>query len=233
MAAELCLAQPSGTTRRSSDAAGPISLVLGDDQRAVRQRMRLLLESEIDVEVIAEAEDMVTTIWQVKKHLPRVLVLDLRMPDGSSIAVIRRLRREAPDTEIVVSTMEDNPQFARQAIQAGAVGFVIKDRADSQLAAAVRCAARGEEYLSPRLEAQLDALRRAVDGDGLSAREVEVLRLIALGLTSAEISQRLHLSRRTIEAHRRRIHRKLGLGKRSELVAYALTRHLLGEPPAA
>jgi two-component system, NarL family, response regulator NreC len=211
----------------------PIRLVLADDHRAVRRSMRLLLESELDVHVIAEAEDVVTAVRHVTTHKPHVLLLDLRMPNGSSVEVIRRVRHEAPATEIVIATMDDSPQFARQAIDAGAIGFVIKDSADTELAAAIRCAARGEEYISPRVKAQLDALRRGVDVDDLSPREVEVLRLIALGLTSGEISHRLHLSRRTVEAHRRRIHRKLGLGKRSQLVSYALTHHLISEPPAA
>jgi len=123
----------------------------------------------------------------------------------------------------------DSPVFAQQAIDAGAVGYVLKDHPDGDLAKAVRCAARGEEYRSPRVAARLDALRRAVDVDGLTPRETEVLRLIALGFTSSEISERLHLSRRTIDAHRRRIHRELGLGKRSELVRYAMARNLIGD----
>src|SRR5262249_54225718 len=130
-------------------------------------------------------------------------------------------------TEIVVLTMEQSPAFARQAIDAGAVAFVMKDRADSELPEATRRAARGEEYVSPHVAAGLDALRRTV-GDGLSPRETEVLRLIALGPTSAEIARKLHLSRRTIETHRASIHRKLGLPTRAELVQFALRRHLIG-----
>jgi two-component system, NarL family, response regulator NreC len=118
------------------------------------------------------------------------------------------LRADAPETPIVVLTTEDSPVFAQQAIDAGAVGYALKDNADGDLAHAVRCAARSEEYQSPRVAARLAALRRAVDIDGLAARETEVLRLIALGFTSSEISEKLHLSRRTIDAHRRQIHRK-------------------------
>ena len=162
-----------------------------------------------------------------------MLLLDLRMPNGSSIEAIRRLREEVPETQIVVATMEESPLFARQALDAGAVGYVLKDNADTELAAAIRCAARGEEYVSPCVAARLDGLRRAAQDDGLSPRETDVLRLIALGLTSAEMSELLHLSQRTVESHRRRIHRKLGLGKRSELVRYALARHLIGDSPDA
>jgi two-component system response regulator NreC len=105
---------------------------------------------------------------------------------------------------------------------------VLKDRADTELLTAIRCAARGEEYISPRIAARLDALRRATDGDGLSPRENEVLRLIALGHTSAEIAAKLQLSRRTVESHRIRIYRKLGLTTRAQLVQFALARRLIG-----
>ena len=203
--------------------------MLADDQRLVRRSLRLLLEGENDVEVVAEAGDLFTTLRHVKGHLPHVLVLDLRMPGWSSLQTIRRLRAEVPETEIIVLTMEDSPVFARQAIDAGAVGYVLKDSADDELSDAVRRAARGQEYISPRVGAGLNALQRAVEIDGLSPREIEVLRLIALGLTSSEISQKLHLSRRTVDSHRRRIHRKLGLGKRSELVRFVMARHLIGD----
>ncbi len=212
-------------------ASAPIQLVVADDHHVVRRALRLWLESEKDVEVIAEAGDVPTAIRHVKRHVPHVLLLDLQMPNGSGIEAIRRLREEVPETQIVVATVEESPLFARQALDAGAVGYVLKDNADTELRAAVRCAARGEGYVSPCVAARLDAVRRAAQDDGLSPRETDILRLIALGLTSAEMSGRLHLSRRTVESHRQRIHRKLGLGKRSELVSYALSRHLIGDPP--
>ena len=231
--ANLQLAEPSTNPARMVEAGGPIKLVLADDHHVVRRALRLWLESDNSVEVIAEAEDVPTAIRHVKRYLPHVLLLDLRMPNGSSIEAIRRLREEVPETQIVVGTTEESPLFARQALDAGAVGYVLKDNADTELQVAVRCAARGQEYVSPRVAARLDGLRRAAQDDGLSPRETDVLRLIALGLTSAEMSVLLHLSRRTVESHRRRIHRKLGLSKRSELVRYALSRHLIGDPPGA
>ena len=113
------------------------------------------------------------------------------MPGGSSIEAISRLRERAPDTKIVVMTMEENPVFAQRAFAAGALGFVAKDRADEELPQAVRAAARGEEFVSPRIAARLDALHRSLTDDALSPREVEVLRLIALGHTSVEIARKL------------------------------------------
>jgi two-component system response regulator NreC len=201
--------------------------VLADDHVGVRRSLRLLLDGEQDVAVIAEAADLSTVLRHVHGRVPHVLVLDLQMPNGSSVETIRRLRDQVPDTEIVVLTMEASPLFAQQALDAGAVGFVLKDRADTELPAAVRCAAEGSEYVSSHVAAGLDALRRAVSGDGLSPRETEILRLIALGHTSAEIAGKLHLSRRTVETHRAHIYRKLGLATRAQLVQYALGRRLL------
>jgi two-component system, NarL family, response regulator NreC len=172
--------------------------------------------------------DLFTVMRHVHGRAPHVLVLDLQMPGGSSIEAIGQLRARVPETAIVVVTMEDSPAYARAAIDAGAVGYVLKEHAAHDLAVAVRCAARGEEYVSARVGARLDALHAPVDDDGMSPREVEMLRLIALGFTSAEISEKLDLSRRTVESQRKRIHRKLGLERRSELVEYALTHGLIG-----
>ncbi len=205
----------------------PIRVVLADDHAVVRRSLRLLLDGEQDVEVIAEAADLSTAVRHVHGHAPHVLVLDLQMPNGSSIDVIRRLRERATETEIVVLTMDPSPLFAQRALESGAVGFVLKDRADTELPEAVRRAAVGGEYVSAQVAKGLDALRLAVNRDGLSPRETEILRLISLGHTSAEIAGQLHLSRRTVESHRAHIHRKLGLRTRAELVQYALRRHLL------
>jgi two-component system response regulator NreC len=225
MAAHLHLAGPR--ERRPPRPATPIQVVLADDHSMVRRSLRLLLDREEDVEVIAEAADLAAVIRHVHGHVPHVLVLDLQMPNGSSLETIHRLRDQVPDTEIVVLTMEASPLFAQQALDAGAIGFVLKDRSDSELPEAVRAAVRGREFVSPKVTAGLDALRRAVSGDGLSPRETEILRLIALGHTSAEIAAKLHLSRRTVETHRAHVYRKLQVSTRAQLVQYALRRHLL------
>ncbi len=224
MPAHLHLAERRGHAERPDY---PIQVVLADDHIVVRRGLRLLLEGEDDLAVIAEAADLPTAVRHVHGHSPHVLVVDLQMPNGSSVDTIRRLRDQVPETEIVVLTMEASPLFAQQALDAGAVGFVIKDRADTELPAAIRAAASGREYISPQVAAGLDALRQAVAGDGLSPRETEVLRLIALGHTSSEIATKLHLSRRTVETHRAHILHKLGLRTRAELVRYALGRNLL------
>ena len=228
MNAHLHLAEPTSAEATPNRPALPIHVVLADDHAVVRRNLRLLLESEEDVAVVAEAADLAAVVSQVHGHVPHVLVLDHQMPNGSTLETIRRLREQVPETEIVVVTMEASPLFAQQAIDAGAIGFVLKDRSDTELPEAVRNAAHGSEYISPHVDAGLDALRRAVTGDGLSPRETEILRLIALGHTSAEMAAKLHLSRRTVETHRAHIHRKLGMKTRAELVGYALRRNLLG-----
>ncbi|HEY5046253.1 MAG TPA: response regulator transcription factor [Solirubrobacteraceae bacterium] len=205
-----------------------IRVLLADNHALMRRSLQLVLDGDEGMEVIAEANNLATVARHVHAHQPHVLVLDLSMPDGSSIESIGRLREQAADTQIVVMTMDKNPVFAQRAFAAGALGFVAKDLADGELPQAVRAAARGEEFVSPRVAAQLDALHRSLTDDALSPREVEVLRLIALGHTSVEIARKLHLSPRTIEAHRANVHRKLGLATRAELVRYSLRRGLLG-----
>ena len=214
-----------------SDLAGdrlPITVVLADDHAVLRQTLRRLLDVETSVSVVEEASDLAAAIEQVHRQAPRVLVLDLDMPNGSTVEAIRRLRAEVPRTEIVVLTTEESALVAQQLLAAGAVAYVFKDRAETELLEAVRRAGRGEEFVSSRVAAGLDVLRRTSEGGPLSPREVEILRLIALGHTSAEIAAKLHLSRRTVETHRARILQKLGLKTRAELVRFALERHLIG-----
>jgi two-component system response regulator NreC len=227
MASHLHLARSPGEPQAVVENAH-IRVLLADDHALMRRSLRLLLDGEEGLEVIAEADDLAAVTRHVHAHEPHVLVLDLSMPDGSSIAAISRLREQAPDTQIVVMTMDENPVFAQRAFAAGALGFVAKDLADGELPQAVRAAARGEEFVSPRVAARLDALNRSITDDALSPREVEVLRLIALGHTSVEIGRKLHLSPRTVETHRANVHRKLGLATRAELVRYSLRRGLLG-----
>lgn len=214
-------------TPGADTVAVPIRVVLADDHAMMRRTLRRLLDGEPGVQVIAEAGDLEGAARHVQSHQPHVLVLDLSLPGGSSIEAISRLRERSPVTHIVVMTMNESPAFAQRAFAAGAVGFVTKDLADEELPTAVRAAARGEEFVSPRVAARLDALHRTLTDEALSPREVEVLRLIALGHTSVEIARRLHLSPRTVETHRAHIHTKLAVRSRAELVRYALRRGLL------
>jgi two-component system response regulator NreC len=148
-------------------------------------------------------------------------LLDLNMPGRSTLEALPELRAEFPGTRIVVLTMQSEPTYAVQALNAGVLGYVLKDAADAELVEAVRRAAAGESYLNPRLGALIAAVPPPGPPGGLSEREAEVLRMIALGYTNGEIAERLYLSRRTVETHRTHIHQKLGLHSRAELVHYA------------
>jgi two-component system response regulator NreC len=209
------------------DANNPIRIVLADDHAAMRQSLRMLLDGETDLDVIAETDSLGSVIDHVRARRPDVLVLDLGMPDrGSGIETLARLTRELPDTNIVVLTMNDDPSFARRALDNGAIGLVLKEMADSDLPAAIRGASRRKRYLSPLIANKLGEAGGGAR-DKLTPREREVLRLIALGHTSVEIAEKLGLSPRTIETHRARIHRKLALDTRAQLVQYALRHELL------
>jgi two-component system, NarL family, response regulator NreC len=217
---------PAREDRHATDA--PITVVIAESHTEVRRSLRSLLDAERDMNLVADSSELSIALQCVHDAHPHALVVDLRMMNGSGVEAISRLRAQAPSTGIVVLTMHESPLFAQRALDAGALGFVLKDRADAELVEAIRRAARGEEYVSPRVADGLGRLRRAVDGDALNSREIEVLRLIALGHTSAEMAGKLRVSRRTVEAYRARLHTKLGLRTRAELVQVALRRHLIG-----
>ncbi|MGZ4191702.1 MAG: response regulator [Solirubrobacteraceae bacterium] len=218
-----------GRAASEAPAQKPVSIVLADDHQVVRSGLKVLLESDGRFEVLGEAGDVAGTFEQVRARRPRVLVLDLNMGGESSLEEIPRLRAEVPETEIVVLTMQEDPAFARAALRAGAIGYVLKDAADSELMNAVLMATEGRTYLNPELGARLAAQPPEGDArpDNLSPREVEVLKLIALGHTNAEIAATLFLSVRTVESHRAHIQQKVGLTTRAELVGYARDRGLL------
>jgi two-component system response regulator NreC len=203
--------------------------VLADDHAIVRSALRALLEGEAEFEVVAEAGDVDESVRKVLAYKPDVIVLDLSMPGGSSLTAIPRMLEVSPSTRIVVLTMENEPRFAREALRNGALGFVLKDAADAELVAAVRAAMQGLRYLNPQLGGLIAAAPEAPAGppDNLTEREVEVLKLVALGHTNAEISQQLYLSVRTVESHRAHIQQKAGRSTRADLVAYAREHGLL------
>jgi len=206
------------------------SILIADDHAVMRSGLRMLLEAEEDFEVLAEAGDVPETIRKLKAYKPTVLLLDLHMPGGPSLGAIPEMREASPETRIVVLTMQNSPGFVREALRAGALGYVTKEAADTELVEAVRLAADDQPYLHPKLGARL-ATEPANEGppDDLTEREVEVLRLIALGHTNAEIAAQLFLSVRTVESHRAHVQQKLRLTTRAELVRYAL-EHDLVEP---
>ena len=193
----------------------------------------MLLEAEPGFEVVAEAGTVDDAARYVRAHRPAVLVLDLNMPGSSSLEAIPELRERTPETQIVVLTMQNDPAFAREALRNGAVGYVLKESADGELVDAVRMATEGRTYLNPELGAKVAAAPPEPAGppDDLTEREVEVLRLIALGHTNAEIGGQLYLSVRTIESHRAHIQQKIRRSSRAELVRYAMEHGLVDLEP--
>lgn len=214
-----------------SGGESSVRVVLADDHRVVRAGLRLLLDREPGIEVVAEAGTVPDAAEITAGAKPDVLVLDLNMPGGrtsTSLELLPGLAASAPDTAVVVLTMQDDPGMAREALAAGARGYVLKEAAGAELVTAIRAAARGGSYLNPRLGALVAGSSRDDSGtDVLTLRERDVLRLIGLGHTNTEIAEQLFLSVRTIEAHRAQIQRKLDVSTRAELVRFALDNGLL------
>ncbi|MTD43626.1 response regulator [Conexibacter sp. W3-3-2] len=204
----------------------PWTVVLADDHAVVRDGLRLLLEGEPGIVVVAEAQTASSAVAAVAQHHPAVLVLDVTMPGGSSLDRLSDLRAASPHTVIVMLTMQAEPEYARRALRDGAHGYVLKEAAGVELLAAIDTAMRGGTYLSPSLGARLAATPERPDAEahGLSARELDVLRLLVLGHTNAEIALELSLSRRTVETHRASLHGKLGVSTRAGLVQWSM-RH--------
>jgi two-component system response regulator NreC len=209
------------------EATSPIRVVLAGSHTGMRASLRLLLADEPDIEVIGEARDLEETLREAVGHRPDVLVFDLTGAGQSRPEKIAQLRERSPNTQVVALTGRDSPAFVRSALAAGAVGYVLTDRAEQDLATAIATAARLEEYLSPPVAVALREYQRSLTNYALSAREVEVLCLIALGYTTVETARRLRISPRTVETHRAHIQEKLMLRTRAELVRYALRRGLL------
>ena len=202
-----------------------IRVGFADDRALTRGTMRTMLEGEPDIDVIPVADGATSVAHMLETYRPDVLVLDVAAADEATAAAVGKLRADAPDTQIVIATGEAEAEKALAALSAGAVALVAREELAESLLRAVRAAARGERYVSTRMTGS------AGDGagarTGLTPRETEVLRMIALGHTSVETAQALHLSPRTVETHRARIHKKLALATRAELVRYALRTGLL------
>jgi two-component system response regulator NreC len=196
----------------------------------VRAGLRATLERAADFCVVAEARDVSGTLGAVREHRPALLVMDLMMPDGSTLAALPRIATVSPATAVVVVTFHEEPAYARAAIAAGAQAFVLKQGSTGELLAACRSAAGGRPYVHPRIGGALAADLGRPAAKSLSPRERDVVRLLTLGHTNAEIAGMMYLSERTIKTARARAMQKTGAETRAELVAYAQQQHLTGPP---
>lgn len=201
--------------------------MLADDHVVVRRGLRMLLERVNDFEVCAEVGDAGEVLEFVRAGGVDVALLDLNMP-GKPLEILAELTSSEPDVSVIVLTMEQDPAFARQALEAGAKGYLLKRAVEGELVTAIRTVATGETHISTDVAAALARSEQVNESPGeLTARETEVLTLIARGNTNAEIARGLSLSVRTVETHRTRVQQKLSLSSRPELVGYALEHGLI------
>jgi len=208
-----------------------VRVLIVDDHAVVRAGLTMLVNAAEDLEAVGEAGSGREAIFEARSVKPDVVLMDVMMPNQSGIDVVPQLLRERPEIKVLVLSMQDDPRYVREAFEAGASGYVLKEAADAELVAAIRDVAAGGQYVHPELGARLVAAetaeRRRADEDPLSQREREVLRLLALGHTNQEIAKELFISVRTAETHRAHIMQKLRLSSRAELVRYALSEGLL------
>jgi DNA-binding NarL/FixJ family response regulator len=207
-----------------------VRVLIADDHGIVRSGLRMLLEQQGDIEVIAEASDGATARDIAIRERPDLAILDVKMPKLTGLQATREIREQAPNVAVLILSMYDDERYLFEALKAGASGYVLKTQADVDLLAAVRAVERGEPFLTP--EAQR-ALIKDVLGQGsgrtdeLTPREQEVVKLVAEAHTNKEIAEILHLSEKTVENHRSNAMRKLGMRDRVELVRYAIRRGLI------
>jgi two-component system response regulator NreC len=208
-----------------------IRVLVVDDHAVVRAGIRRVLDAEDDIETVGEAPNAERAVFEALESKPDVVLMDVVMPGKSGIDGLPALLQAMPDVRVLMLSMQDDPRYVREAFEAGASGYVLKEAADTDVVDAVRAVAAGERYVHPALGARLVAAeseeRRRAESDPLSEREREVLRLLALGHTNQEIAALLYISVRTAETHRAHIMQKLGLSSRAELVRYALDHDLV------
>ncbi len=205
-----------------------IRIVLIDDHKLLRAGLRSRLEKETDVSVVGEADDADMGVVQARRLQPDVSLLDLLMPRKSGYDALPELAKVAPAAKVLVISSQAAPSSVRQALSAGAAGYLPKRASDGELLTAIRNVARGSGYVDPDLGAQLVVSNGAPALEPLSDRERDVLHLLALGYTNQEIGKKLFISVRTVDTHRARIMRKLSLETRAELVLFALANGLIG-----
>jgi DNA-binding NarL/FixJ family response regulator len=209
-------------------------ILLADDHAVVRQGLRLVLDGEPDLEVVAETGNGAEAVERAAAGDVQLAILDVTMPRMTGIQAARALSQRNPDVRILILSMHDNEQYFFEALRAGASGYVLKSVADRDLVEACRATMRGEPFLYPGavkalIRDHLERVRRGepVPGDPLSPRESEIVKLIAEGHTSREIAETLVISEKTVERHRSNVLEKLGMRDRVELTRYAVRRGLI------
>lgn len=214
-----------------------IRVLIADDHAVLRAGLRMLLAAQVDLEVVAEAGTAQEAVRKARDAHPDVLLLDLSMPGGGGLSAIGPIRAASPKTRVVVLTMHDDPAYFRAAIEGGASGYVVKKAADSELLSAIRAVHQGRTFADlGHADLRVDAGKATTPGRAanrrLSAREEEVLRLVARGYTNREIAEQIHVGVKSVETYRARLARKLDLHRRADLIRYALQQGLLSPEEA-
>ena len=204
-------------------------VLIADDHGIVRSGLRLLLERQPDIEVVAEAADGAEARELAIRERPDLAILDVKMPKLTGLQATREIKAQAPEISVLILSMHDDERYLFEALKAGASGYVLKAQADTDLLAAIRAVERGEPFLTPEAQRTLikDVLERGSSGEELTPREEEIVKLVAEANTTREIAEVLHLSEKTVENHRANAMRKLGMRDRVELVRYAIRRGLI------
>ncbi len=211
------------------------TLLLADDHQVLREALRMMLDTQPDLQVVAETGDGLEALALTEKHKPDVLIVDMMMPGLSGLEVARRTRRVSPATKVIVLSMHDAESYVVESLDAGVSGYVLKKSSSTELIFAIRQALAGALYLSPSLNEraiqayiQRSQESRAEDPfDALTDREREVFQLAAEGSSNPQIAERLSLSPRTVEMHRANLMKKLGLKSQTDLVKYAVKRGMV------
>lgn len=214
---------------------GKIRVLVADDHTIVREGVRLLLDAQPDIEVVGEAADGREAVNLIRQFRPDLVVMDIQMPNLNGLEATREIKREFPQIQILALTMYESDEYFFQVLNAGASGYVLKKAASADLLSAIRAVHSGDVFLYPSVARRLvsDYLTRVKSGeeqssfDGLTAREHEVLKLIAEGHTNQAIADKLVISPSTVQTHRARIMQRLNLHNRAELIQYARRKGLL------
>ncbi len=212
-----------------------IRVLVADDHTIVREGVRILLEAQPDIEVVGEASDGQEVIARLRDQQPDIILIDIAMPNLNGLEATRIVKRDYPEVQVIGLTMYESDEYFFQLLAAGASGYVLKKAASTDLLAAIRAVYAGDVFLYPSVARQLvaDFVARAKSGeeqhsyDGLTAREREVLELIAKGHTNQAIADKLFISPSTVQTYRTRIMRRLNLHSRAELIQYAMRKGLL------
>lgn len=212
-----------------------IRIVLVDDHEIVRSGLKMLIESAPDMKVVGEAADGEQAYELVAREKPDILLMDISMPPGQSgLVACGRITQDHPSTRIIVVTMFAEPEYLYFTLQGGAAGYLLKNSSSEELVSAIRMVQGGGTYIHPKMVESLTRQLFSLSGEGedvsykqLTTRELEILQLLAKGHTNKEISEKIYLSIKTVEAHRSKIYAKLGFKTRADLVAYAIRHKLL------